>query len=79
MKIRLLAILATLSVAPIAAADVESVTLVKATDLSPSNVISPTIANGMMTYRPCVGIGSFDPDQDNYLVRTLCTQEGLDR
>ena len=52
---RILAIVAALAVAPIAAADLEIVTLVKATELSPSNMILPGTTNGMMTYRPCVG------------------------
>jgi hypothetical protein len=55
MKIRIMAILAILAVARIAAADFEIVTLVKATELSPSNMILPGTANGMMTYRPCAG------------------------
>jgi hypothetical protein len=55
MKIKILAILAALAVAPIAAADFEIVTLVKAIELSPSNMILPGTTNGMMTYRPCAG------------------------
>lgn len=55
MKIRILAILAMLAVGFAAAADMEIVTLVRATELSPSNMILPATTNGMMTYKPCVG------------------------
>jgi len=59
MKIRILAriltVVAALAVAPIAAADLEIVTQVRAIELSPSNMILPGTTNGMMTYRPCAG------------------------
>ena len=55
MKIRILAVLTMLAVARMAAAEFEIVTQVKATELSPSNIILPSTTNGMMTYRPCAG------------------------
>lgn len=55
MKIRILAVLAMLAVARMAAAEFEIVTQVRATELSPSNIILPSTTNGMMTYRPCAG------------------------
>lgn len=55
MKIRKLtiALLAALLASGASAQDRELVTLVEATELSPSNIIIPQSINGMMTFKPC--------------------------
>jgi hypothetical protein len=44
-----------LAASPAAIADFEIETLVRAVELSPSNIILPASTNGMVTYRPCAG------------------------
>ena len=53
MKIRVLITTLLLATGQYAVADYEIVTLVRAMELSPSNMILPGSTNGMMTYRPC--------------------------
>lgn len=53
MKIRTSLILLALAWSQLALAERELVTLVEATETSPSNVILPGSTNGMMTFRPC--------------------------
>ncbi len=55
MKIRQLtiALITTLIVFSASSAAAQLVTLVKATELTPSNIIFPQSMNGMMTYKPC--------------------------
>ncbi len=53
MNIRTLFAVLILAAGQPAIADFEIVTLVRAVELSPSNMILPASTNGMMTYRPC--------------------------
>jgi len=57
----LIAIAAALVVAP--AAFAQMVTLVRAVELSPSNIIMPASVNGMVTFRPCAGECDTDYDR----------------
>ncbi len=53
MNIRLLVTALILAAGQPAIADFEIVTLVRAVELSPSNMILPASTSGMMTYKPC--------------------------
>ena len=53
MKIKTLLIVIALACCPPVLAEFEMVTLVKAMETSPTNIILPASANGMVTYKPC--------------------------
>ncbi|MEM7431475.1 MAG: hypothetical protein AAF351_05990 [Pseudomonadota bacterium] len=53
MKIRTSFAVLVLAWSQFALAERELVTLVEATELSPSNIILPASVNGMMTFQPC--------------------------
>lgn len=53
MKIRVLLATFLLASGQFAAADYEIVTLIRAVELAPSNMILPASSNGLMTYKPC--------------------------
>ena len=53
MKIKILLIITALACCMPALAEFEMVTLVKALETSPANIILPASVSGMVTYRPC--------------------------
>ena len=53
MKIKILLIITALACCTPALAEFEMVTLVKALETSPANIILPASVSGMVTYRPC--------------------------
>ncbi len=78
MKIRNLtiALAATLITGGIQSATAQLVTLVEATELSPSNIIFPQSMTGMMTFRPCAEICDKDYERARLTAATQFTVNG---
>ena len=76
MKFRLIAALVAMCAGPLAYAEFEIVTLVRATELSPSNMIMPASTSGMMTYRPCADDCDLDYERARLTPTTVFTVEG---
>ena len=70
----LIAIAAALFVAPAAFAQI--VTLVRAVELSPSNIIMPASVNGMVTFRPCAGECDTEYDRARLTAETQFVLDG---
>lgn len=57
-------------------AEFEIVTLVRAVELSPSNMILPATTNGMMTYKPCAGECDDEYERARLTAETTFSVEG---
>lgn len=78
MKIRTLtiALFIALLTSGVNAQNRELVTLVEATELSPSNIIFPQSVNGMMTFRPCADACDADYERARLTGETQFTVNG---
>jgi len=76
MKIRALIITITLACCPPVLAEFEMVTLVKAVETAPGNLILPASVSGMVTYRPCAEKCDEEYERARLTADTSFTVEG---
>ena len=76
MKIRALIITIALACCPPVLAEFEMVTLVKAMETSPGNIILPASVSGMVTYRPCAEKCDEEYKRARLTADTVFTVEG---